>query len=98
MSTQHDDKTEDRGPDRWKCAGCGKITVDPGAPIAACGCGCERVQLREWPNGPEDWEAPEWPEDSDYSPDPYDNENCIEWLGDGLRFIEQAADTGESDQ
>ena len=72
---------QSNGPDRWKCAGCGEITVDPVAPIAACGCGCERVQLREWPNGGDDWEAPEWPESSEYSPDPYDNETRIVYEG-----------------
>ena len=69
------------GRDRWKCPGCGEITVEPIALIAACGCGCERVQLREWPNGPEDWEAPDWPEWSEYSPDPYDNETRIVYEG-----------------
>jgi hypothetical protein len=71
----------DNGPDRWKCPGCGKIVVDPVAPIAKCGCGCDRIQLRSWPNGGEDWEAPEWPEWSDYSPDPFEVESDIdhEW-------------------
>jgi len=68
--------------DRWKCPGCGKIIVDPPAPIAACGCGCERIQMREWPASDDDWESPEWPEDSEYSPDPYDVETEIEYEGE----------------
>jgi hypothetical protein len=67
--------------DRWKCPGCGTIIIDPGAPLAACGCGCEHIQLREWPNGGEDWHAPEWPEWSDYSPDSYEVETTIEDWG-----------------
>ena len=65
--------------DRWKCPDCGKIYVDPVAPIAACGCGSDRIQLRDWPNGPDDWTAPEWPADSEYSDDSHEVETQIEY-------------------
>lgn len=67
-----------RQPDRWKCPDCGHIVVDPAGPLVACGCGSERIQMREWPNV-DDWEAPDWPDDSEYSPDPYDVETEIEY-------------------
>ena len=66
-------------PDRWKCPECGTIVVDPVSVIAACSCGSERIQLREWPSGGDDWTAPEWPDDSEYSPDPYDVETDIDY-------------------
>jgi len=89
--------TNYREPDRWKCPNCGKITVDPGAPIAACACGCEQVQLREWPSA-DDWEPPEWPEWSDYSADPYENESFIVFCGEphGREVVE--ADNDEVTQ
>lgn len=67
--------------DRWKCPDCGKIIVDPPTVIAACGCGSERIQLRDWPAQGGDWTPPEWPDDSDYSPDPYEVENEIDHMG-----------------
>ena len=75
---------------RFKCAGCGKITVDAESLIAECSCGCDRVQLRHWPNGGEDWEAPEWPEWSEYSPDPFENENVIVYEGKNSVYKEPA--------
>lgn len=62
--------------DRWKCPDCGRIIVDPLAPIAACACGSERVQLRDWPAA-DDWEPPEWPDDAEFSPDPFEVETSI---------------------
>lgn len=67
------------GPDRWKCPDCGRIVVDPGAPIAACSCGSERVQIREWPGQDDDWSPPEWPADSEYSPESREVETEIEY-------------------
>ena len=61
-------------PDRWKCPDCARIYVDPATVISGCACGSNRIQLRHWPNGPEGWEAPEWPADTDYSPDAFDVE------------------------
>ncbi len=66
------------GSDRWKCPDCGHIVVDPVTVIAACRCGSERMQMREWPNA-DDWEAPEWPDDSEYSADPRDVETTINY-------------------
>lgn len=66
------------GSDRWKCPDCGRIVVDPGAPIGTCSCGSERIQLREWPSKG-DWSPPEWPADSEYSPDPHEVETEIEY-------------------
>lgn len=70
-------KPEDYQPDRWKCPDCGKVYIDPPTVIVQCGCGSDRIQLRTWPRAGDDWEAPEWPEDSDYSPDPSDIEGGI---------------------
>ena len=87
-----------KGVDRWKCPGCGEITVDPIAPIAACGCGCEHVQMREWPKGPKDWEAPEWPEWSEYTGDAHENETRIVYEGGwNSRYTVEAESEEESD-
>lgn len=67
-------------PDRWKCPDCGKVYVDPPSVITQCGCGSERIQLRKWPAKDDDWSPPEWPGDSDYSPDPHEYEE-IENMG-----------------
>jgi len=67
--------------DRWKCPDCGKIIVDPVTAIAACSCGSERIQLRSWPKAGEDWEPPQWPSDSEYSPDASVVETEIEEVG-----------------
>jgi len=67
----------DYQPDRWKCPDCGKVYVDPPTVIAGCSCGSERIQLREAPFF-DDWTPPEWPTDSEYSPDPRDIEGEIQ--------------------
>ena len=84
MSERHGETTDRRpvntDPDRWKCPDCGKVQVDPPSVIAQCGCGSDRIQMRYSPHGPDDWEPPEWPDDSEYSGDPFDVETeLLDW-------------------
>lgn len=76
--TGGEDTEKPHAGDRWKCPDCGIIVVGPTAPIVRCACGSARMQMRESPHTKE-WEAPEWPEDSDYSSDPHDVEADIEY-------------------
>lgn len=66
--------------DRWKCPDCGKVQIDPPSVISKCGCGSERIQMRTYPHGPDDWTPPEWPEGSEFSPDAFDIETeIVDW-------------------
>lgn len=74
--------------DRWKCPDCGLIYVDPPTVILRCRCGSDRIQMRSFPFDA-DWKPPEWPEDSEFSPDPRENETAIKYMRSSEPMLEE---------